>query len=72
MNILMIIWLGMSLPPGVSSSGEQAPSLGRETVGPAARQRMRDLVAQTQTFIADPSKALPHYPLWDVNRGFGP
>jgi len=34
--------------------------------------RMRDLVAQTEEFMRDPAAALPHYPLWDMNRGFGP
>jgi hypothetical protein len=48
------------------------PALGRRTVGPAARQRMRDLVAQTAEFMRDPAGTLPHHPLWDMNRGFGP
>jgi hypothetical protein len=33
---------------------------------------MRDLVAQTEEFVRDPAGTLPHYPLWDMNRGFGP
>jgi hypothetical protein len=33
---------------------------------------MRDLVAQTEAFQRDPINALPYYPLWDPNRGFGP
>jgi hypothetical protein len=41
-------------------------------IGPAARQRKRDLVIQTEAFVRDPAGALPHYPLWDMNRGFGP
>jgi DNA-binding MarR family transcriptional regulator len=63
---------GLVPPQGVARAGYQAPALGRKSVGPAARQRMRDLVAQTQAFVRDPLGALPHYPLWDANRGFGP
>jgi hypothetical protein len=37
-----------------------------------AKQRMRDRVAQTALFIQDPIGSLPHYSLWDMNRGFGP
>jgi hypothetical protein len=33
---------------------------------------MRDLVNQTEAFVRDPLGTLPHYPLWDMNRGFGP
>jgi mono/diheme cytochrome c family protein len=32
---------------------------------------MRDLVAQTKAFVRDPAGTLPHYPLRDMNRGFG-
>jgi hypothetical protein len=32
----------------------------------------RDLVAQTGQFVRDPANAHPHYPLRDMNRGFGP
>jgi hypothetical protein len=53
-------------------SGAQTPALGRKDVGAAAKQRMRDRVAQTALFIRDPVGALPHYPLWEMNRGFGP
>jgi len=59
-------------PPGVARAGALTPALGRRSVGPAARQRMRDLAAQTEEFLRDPAGALPHYPLWDMNRGFGP
>ncbi len=59
-------------PEGNVRSGTQAPALGRHDVGVAAKQRMRDRVAQTALFIRDPVGALPHYPLWDMNRGFGP
>jgi hypothetical protein len=57
---------------GTIRSGTQAPALGRRDIGPAARQRMRDMVAQSEMFVRDPANALPHYPLWDMNRGFGP
>ena len=38
---------GLVPPPGTARAGDQAPALGRRDVGAAARQRMRDLVAQT-------------------------
>jgi hypothetical protein len=63
---------GLTPPAGTVRAGDQAPALGRRDVGPAARQRMRDLVAQTQEFASDPARALPHFPAWDMNRGFGP
>jgi hypothetical protein len=63
---------GLVPAPGTVRSGDLAPALGRRSIGAAARQRMRDLVAQTEAFISDPAGALPHYPLWDMNRGFGP
>jgi DNA-binding MarR family transcriptional regulator len=63
---------GLVAPPGVARAGASVPALGRRDLGPAARKRMRDLVVQTQTFICDPAGTLPHYPLWDMNRGFGP
>jgi hypothetical protein len=67
-----LLSLGLVPPEGVVRSGQQAPALGRRDVGPAARGRMRDLVAQTEAFVLDPASALPHYPMWDMNRGFGP
>lgn len=63
---------GLVAPKGTVRAGDQAPALGRRDVGPAARQRMRDLVAQTEAFVSDPARSLPHYPAWDMNRGFGP
>ena len=63
---------GLIPPPGVVRSGDIAPALGRRTVAAAARKRMRDLAAQSAAFVRDPAGALPHYPLWDFNRGFGP
>ena len=63
---------GLLPPPGTVRAGGQAPALGRRDVGVAARQRMRDLVAQTEAFVRDPAGTLPHYPAWDMNRGFGP
>jgi hypothetical protein len=63
---------GLTAPAGVVRAGDTAPALGRRDVGSAAKQRARDLVAQTETFVSDPAAALPHYPLWDMNRGFGP
>jgi hypothetical protein len=63
---------GLKPPPGTTRAGAQTPALGRVDIGPAARQRKRDLVIQTEAFVRDPAGALPHYPLWDMNRGFGP
>jgi len=68
----LLIAEGLIPPQGNVRSGTQAPALGRRDVGAAAKQRMRDRVAQTALFIRDPVGALPHYPLWDMNRGFGP
>ena len=59
-------------PPDVARSGVETPSLGRRTPGPAAQKRVRELVKQTERFIQDPAATLPHFPLWDMNRGFGP
>jgi homoserine acetyltransferase len=63
---------GLVPAEGTVRAGERAPALGRRDIGAAARQRMRDLAAQTEMFLRDPAGALPHYPLWDMNRGFGP
>ena len=63
---------GLLPPAGTMRAGMQAPALGRKEAGAAAKQRMRDLVTQTRDFVLDPAGALPHYPLWDMNRGFGP
>jgi DNA-binding MarR family transcriptional regulator len=63
---------GLKPTPGTTRAGSQSPALGRVDIGPAARQRRRDLVIQTEAFLRDPVGTLPHYPLWDMNRGFGP
>ncbi len=63
---------GLKPPPGTTRAGAQTPALGRLDIGTAARQRKRDLVIQTEAFVRDPAGTLPHYPLWDMNRGFGP
>jgi DNA-binding MarR family transcriptional regulator len=68
----LLISEGLAPPPGVVRSGDSAPALGRLNVGSAALKRMRDLAAQTEAFVADPVHALPHYPMLDMNRGFGP
>jgi hypothetical protein len=61
------------LPPECTiRAGHQAPALGRRAVAAAAKQRMRDMVEQTAAFVGDPANALPYFPLWDMNRGFGP
>ena len=63
---------GLVPAEGTLRAGHQQPALGRRDVASAARQRMRDLVTQTEMFQRDPAGSLPHYPLWDMNRGFGP
>ena len=63
---------GLIPAAGTVRAGAQAPALGRRGIGAAARQRMRDRVAQTELFLRDPIGTLAHYPLWDMNRGFGP
>jgi hypothetical protein len=68
----LLISDGLVPEEGTFRSGKQAPALGRRDVGAAARQRMRELVAQSEMFQHDPAGTLPHYPLWDMNRGFGP
>lgn len=67
-----LIAVGLIPPKGIRRAGDEAAALGRKDIGPAARQRTRDLVAQTKVFVEDPAGSLPHYPLWDMNRGFGP
>jgi hypothetical protein len=67
-----LLSIGLTPPVGVRRAGAEVPSLGRRIAGPAWRQRTRDIVAQTEAFMRDPPNALPHYPLWDMNRGFGP
>lgn len=59
-------------PSGTRRAGAASPALGRVEVAPGARARNKELVAQTEAFVADPLGALPHYPVWDGNRGFGP
>jgi hypothetical protein len=63
---------GLVPPAGVVRAGGAVPALGRRDVGAAARKRARDLVAQSEAFVRDPLGSLPHFPLWDMNRGFGP
>jgi hypothetical protein len=63
---------GLIPPAGVARAGAAVAALGRRKVAPAAVKRVRDLVAQTKMFVNDPAATLPHYPLWDMNRGFGP
>ena len=63
---------GLTPAPGTVRAGKSTPALGRRDIGSAAQKRMRDLVKQTEAFVHDPAASLPHYPLWDMNRGFGP
>ena len=68
----LLMSAGLSPPPGVVRSGTCVPALGRKTITATARKRAREMVLQTEAFVRDPAGALPHYPLWDMNRGFGP
>jgi hypothetical protein len=63
---------GLVAPEHTTRYGSDSPALGRRLPGAASRQRMRDLVAQTQAFARNPTEALPRFPSWDFNRGFGP
>src|SRR3984957_2061309 len=67
-----VLGQGMCPPGGVVRAGSDAPALGRRDTGVAAKQRGRDLVEQTKLFVTAPEGSLPHYPMWDMNRGFGP
>jgi DNA-binding MarR family transcriptional regulator len=62
---------GLAAPKGVARSGVQVPALGRKEVAAAAKQRVKDMAEQTEWFVRDPQGALPWFPLWDMNRGFG-
>jgi hypothetical protein len=63
---------GLRSPEGVRRSGGVLPSLGRGEVTATATRRARQLAEQSAWFRADPLTDLPHFPLWDGNRGFGP
>jgi len=63
---------GLIPPAGTLRAGAEAPGLGSREMGAAARRRVRDRVTQTERFVSDPAGSLPHYPAWDMNRGFGP
>jgi hypothetical protein len=67
--------LGLVPPEGVARAGTLTPALGRRDVGVAAKQRMHDLVEQTQRFIEAPRESLPHLSnvglqpgLWAMSR----
>jgi hypothetical protein len=63
---------GLVPSEGTARAGDDARALGRRSSGVAGRRRMLEMVAQTEAFVSDPAGKLPHYPLWDMNRGFGP
>ena len=63
---------GLIPSPGTARAGHPIPSLGRREVAAAAKQRARDKFAQSRSFVDDPWNTLPHYPVWDMNRGYGP
>lgn len=68
---------------GTSRSGAVRPTLGIRPrwersgdadlyVGTAQDSRLKELAAQSAALVADPLTYLPHYPVWDQNRGLGP
>lgn len=65
-------------PPGVRRSGElvagtiEGLGWGTNLDIPSVRTRSRELVTQTEAFVADPFQNLPHYPIWEQTRAFGP
>jgi hypothetical protein len=63
---------GLIPPPGVRRSGVEPRWPSVLGLAPAERKRTREMAQQTRAFIDDPAGTLPHYPLWDMNRGFGP
>jgi hypothetical protein len=67
-----VLGQGMVPPEAVIRDGSVAPALGRREPGVAAKRRGRDTVEQTKLFVTVPGDSLPHYPMWDMNRGFGP
>jgi hypothetical protein len=63
---------GLVPPSGTVRAGDSFPHPGSRTAGPAARRRGREYRLQAGRFVEDPSGSLPHYPLWDMTRGYGP
>ena len=63
---------GLIPPASVRRSGEPAAASGPPGLPPAERKRTREMAAQTGAFVEDPGGSLPHFPLWDMNPGFGP
>jgi hypothetical protein len=57
-------------PAGVRRSGAVDTAL--ERAHPSVQTRNRELVAQTTAFVTDPLRALPHHPVWQGTRNFGP
>ncbi len=67
-----LIAQGLIPSPGTVRSGCVAPALGRQDIGAAAKRRALQMAAQSEAFIASPTDALPHFPVWDMKRGYGP
>jgi hypothetical protein len=63
---------GLVPPAGGRRSGDPVAATSPLGLVPAERTRTREMVAQTSAFIEDPAGRLPHFPMWDMNRGFGP
>lgn len=75
---------GLKPPPRTTRAGAERPSLGMRTemtrraggevhiFESAQSARNKEYLAQTEAFMSDPRGTLPHYPVWDQNRGFGP
>ena len=63
---------GLSPPRGGRRSGAGVAALGALGLVPAEQRRTREMAAQAAAYIDDPGGNLPHYPMWDMTRGFGP
>jgi len=63
---------GVIPPAGVRRSGDRAAAPDPFDMTPAEHKRRREMAAQTAAFVEDPGGKLPHFPVWDMNRGFGP
>jgi hypothetical protein len=65
-------------PAGVRRAGEQIAGTiegqgwGSNVDIPSVKTRSRELVEQTEAFVAAPFQSLPRYPVWEATRAFGP
>jgi hypothetical protein len=64
--------LGLSSEMNRRAAAPRRSGVENAYVGAGQEARNKELVVQTESFISDPRGTLPHYPVWDQNRGFGP